>query len=238
MRVHVGAARWWSPGWEGRLFDRGASPDQKLAAFSNRFDAAEWRFMIRAVPAEHQIAEMRTVARDGFRFCVELPRVVTHHGRLAEGAPVVSRFMDRVQGLGNNWGCLVVTLPVGWKPDFEALRQLLRSMPQGTRPVVNVRRADLLVPELQRAINGSASLVFGSGRHEVPLEMAGRDWLGDGPAYLRFHRDSDLEMLESRMELSSAAGCRDCFLMAGRDVGLEQLERVAEHLGKSTGVLQ
>lgn len=66
-----------------------------------------------------------------FRFCVKLPRSITHIARLTDAAPLLREFLDQVQGLGPRLGCLLVELPPSLALDppvasafFRSLRQL------------------------------------------------------------------------------------------------------------------
>lgn len=56
---------------------------------------------------------------EGFRFCVKMPKEITHVRRLEDCGSLLDRFLDEVSGLGSKLGPLLVQLPpsLGWNAD-------------------------------------------------------------------------------------------------------------------------
>jgi uncharacterized protein YecE (DUF72 family) len=56
---------------------------------------------------------------EGFRFCVKVPKEITHTRRLRDCGSSLDRFLDEVSGLGSKLGPLLVQLPpsLAWKTE-------------------------------------------------------------------------------------------------------------------------
>lgn len=48
---------------------------------------------------------------DGFRFCVKMPKSVSHERRLRDFEPELDAFLEQCSGLGDRLGCLLLQLP-------------------------------------------------------------------------------------------------------------------------------
>lgn len=87
----------------------------------------------------------------GFRFCVKLPRSITHDARLKDSTALLQTFLEQAIGLGDRLGCLLVQLPPSLVLDapvvnifFASLRRLL---PGGVGLAVEPRHASWFTPE-------------------------------------------------------------------------------------------
>ena len=63
-----------------------------------------------------------------FRFCVKLPRSITHTARLKDSEPSLQAFLEQVEGLGDRLGCLLVQLPPSLSLDVAAVDGFFRSL--------------------------------------------------------------------------------------------------------------
>lgn len=63
-----------------------------------------------------------------FRFCVKLPRSITHTARLKNTDPLLQAFMDQAGGLGARLGCLLVQLPPSLSLDLPVADAFMRSL--------------------------------------------------------------------------------------------------------------
>src|SRR5262249_50420404 len=71
-----------------------------------------------------------------FRFCLKLPRDLTHSGTLAPAAPGALSFLARMRGLGERLGPSFAQLPPRYAPDRrEDLLAFLRAWPRGEAPL-------------------------------------------------------------------------------------------------------
>ena len=85
-----------------------------------------------------------------FRFCVKLPRSITHEARLTGTRALQQAFAEQVQGLGHRLGCLLVQLPPSLALDaavaeafFDDVRRLHPTTPLAVEP----RHASWFTPE-------------------------------------------------------------------------------------------
>ena len=55
---------------------------------------------------------------DGFRFCVKVPKHITHERRLRDCGPALDEFVGQCSGLNDRLGCLLVQLPPSLAFDY------------------------------------------------------------------------------------------------------------------------
>ena len=63
-----------------------------------------------------------------FRFCVKVPKAVTHEMKLVGCAPFLDEFLAPVRALGGKLGCLLVQLPPRLALDATAATCFLRAL--------------------------------------------------------------------------------------------------------------
>jgi uncharacterized protein YecE (DUF72 family) len=65
---------------------------------------------------------------ESFRFCVKVPRSITHTARLKDAQALLEPFLEQVQGLGHRLGCLLVQLPPSLRLDLPVAEAFLRGL--------------------------------------------------------------------------------------------------------------
>lgn len=87
---------------------------------------------------------------EAFRFCVKLPKAVTHTARLTDCAHLLEQFLAEVCGLGERLGCLLVQLPPSLAldaPVADAFFRTLRHLHGEGSIAVEPRHASWFTPE-------------------------------------------------------------------------------------------
>ena len=120
--VHLGCAGWSLPRAAQPEFPATGSHLQRYASLLNATEinssfhrshrAATYARWAGAVPAE-------------FRFCVKVPRFITHERRLQGVAEPFDKLLSEVAGLGEKLGCLLVQLPPSLVFDATTVEQFL-----------------------------------------------------------------------------------------------------------------
>jgi uncharacterized protein YecE (DUF72 family) len=126
-RCFIGCAGWALPHAVGHAF---ASEGSHLQRYASRLNACEINssfYRPHGAATYHRWANETPPA---FRFCVKLPRSITHEQRLLGCEQLLEDFLAQAGGLGDKLGCLLVQLPpsLALEPPaargfFEALRR-------------------------------------------------------------------------------------------------------------------
>jgi uncharacterized protein YecE (DUF72 family) len=144
MNFYLGCAVWSYKGWSGDLYPPKSHPHDFLRLYSDRLTAVEGNTTFYAVPDEATVNrwEMETPAR--FKFCLKLPRDITHSGLLEPLLPSAFSFLDRVGKLGKRLGPLFAQFPPSYSPAYiEDLTTFLKALSGQSLPVaIEVRHRD------------------------------------------------------------------------------------------------
>ncbi|NJR38592.1 MAG: DUF72 domain-containing protein [Leptolyngbyaceae cyanobacterium CSU_1_4] len=144
MTFHLGCAIWAYKDWVGDLFPAGSRATDFLNLYSRRFTTVEGNTTFYSIPDAAMVKRWATETPDGFKFCLKMPRELTHQGELANKVPAASDFLQRMEGLGNRLGPYFAQLPPAYSPtQFSDLATFLEAFPRlGTRLALEVRHPD------------------------------------------------------------------------------------------------
>ena len=149
---YIGLPAWAFPGWKDRYF---VDSPSRLASYASVFNCVEGNTTFYATPAASTVERWLASVPTDFRFCLKLPRDVTHAVRPDFRA--LEQFLDAVEPLRPVLGPLLVQLP--GKKDARALEHLepaFESIAARHRFVIEVRHPEffedpgLLEPWLDR----------------------------------------------------------------------------------------
>ncbi|EHL21885.1 hypothetical protein KYG_15715 [Acidovorax sp. NO-1] len=151
--LFVGTAGWSLPRASPHPFTaRADSPaEPHLARYARQLTAVEINSSFYRPHQRATYQRWAAATPAGFRFCVKLPRSITHDARLQDANALLQTFVDQASGLGDRLGCLLVQLPPSLVLDapvanifFASLRRLL---PGGVGLAVEPRHASWFTPE-------------------------------------------------------------------------------------------
>ncbi|MDJ0708649.1 MAG: DUF72 domain-containing protein [Leptolyngbyaceae cyanobacterium MO_188.B28] len=137
----IGCAVWAYKDWAGDLFPAGSRPKDFLNLYSRRLTAVEGNATFYSIPDASTVSRWAEETPEGFKFCLKLPRTITHQGPLCPHLTAALEFLDLMQPLGNRLGPLFAQLPPSYSPAFlDDLRTFLTSWPRKSTPIaVEVR---------------------------------------------------------------------------------------------------
>ncbi|MBD1838641.1 DUF72 domain-containing protein [Coleofasciculus sp. FACHB-64] len=152
MSFLLGCAVWGYKGWIGDLFPPGSRSKDFLRLYSQRFTAVEGNTTFYAVPDADTVARWAQETPAGFKFCLKLPRTVTHNGLLQPSIPGALKFLEQMQGLGvgaaspeeSRLGPIFAQLPPNYPPAYlDDLTAFLEAWPRNEAPLaLEVRHSD------------------------------------------------------------------------------------------------
>ena len=133
-RVFVGTAGWTLPSAVQPAFPAEGSHLQRYAA---RFPAVEINSSFYRPHRPATYARWRESVPPGFRFCVKLPKAITHARRLVDAEEALAAFLAEAGGLGPALACLLVQLPPSLAFDAAAADGFFAAL-RGMTPVAAV----------------------------------------------------------------------------------------------------
>jgi len=140
---HIGCAVWAYKDWLGELFPPGSKSADFLALYSRRLTTVEGNTTFYATPKPEVVARWTTETPEGFRFCLKLPREISHEGPLAAQIETTRAFVERMAGLGDRLGPFFLQLPPGYRAHkINDLERWLRDWPRERQLAVEVRHED------------------------------------------------------------------------------------------------
>ncbi|MCY7321424.1 MAG: DUF72 domain-containing protein [Phormidesmis sp. CAN_BIN36] len=144
MNFHIGCAIWAYKGWVGDLFPVKSRSSDFLNLYSRRFTAVEGNTTFYSIPDSETILRWAAETPPGFKFCLKLPKTLTHNHLLKPSLPGALKFLDQMQGLGDRLGPLFAQLPPSYSPaNFDDLADFLGGWASDRSPLaVEVRHLD------------------------------------------------------------------------------------------------
>ncbi|WP_313086196.1 DUF72 domain-containing protein [Pseudomonas sp.] len=106
--VWLGTAGWSLPREQWPAFGREGT---HLARYATRLPAVEINSSFYRPHRPATYARWAGSVPDGFRFCVKIPKVISHERRLVDCGDPLARFLDECAHLGDTLGCLLLQLP-------------------------------------------------------------------------------------------------------------------------------
>ncbi|MCU0495125.1 MAG: DUF72 domain-containing protein [Chloroflexaceae bacterium] len=146
-QFYIGCAVWAYKEWLGGLFPPGSKSADFLRLYSHRLTTVEGNTTFYATPKPEVVQRWLAETPADFRFCLKLPREVSHAGPLAARLVETSAFLDRMAGLGQRLGPFFLQLPPGYSPAQQAdLARWLAAWPTDYRLAVEVRHPAWYAP--------------------------------------------------------------------------------------------
>jgi uncharacterized protein YecE (DUF72 family) len=140
MNFRLGCAVWAYKEWVGNLFPTGSSAKNFLRLYSDRFTTVEGNTTFYSIPDAETVHRWKTETPHSFRFCLKLPRTITHGGLLASAIPQTLTFLQQMEELGDRLGPFFAQLPPSYSPaQLEDLTTFLQDFPRTMPLALEVR---------------------------------------------------------------------------------------------------
>ena len=183
MTVLIGTSGWQYADWKPLVY-----PDvpQKrwLERHAELFATVEVNNAFYRLPKKETFEAWRARTPDDYVVTVKASRFLSHIKRLRDPQEPVARLMDRIAGLGDKLGAVLLQLPPTLQRDVELLDACLACFPSGTRVAVEPRHDTWWDPGTREVLERrQAALVWADsfGKAVAPLWRT-TDW-----GYLRLH---------------------------------------------------
>jgi uncharacterized protein YecE (DUF72 family) len=183
MAVWIGTSGWQYRDWRGRFYPPKLAVSRWLEWYADGFATVESNAAFYRLPERRTFADWAARTPDDLLMAVKVSRYLTHIRRLREPAEAVARFVDRVGGLGDKLGPVLLQLPPQMRCDAERLDATLAEFPAEFRVAVEFRHATWFVDEIRDLLTERrAALCLADRRRPLTPLWRTTDW-----TYLRFH---------------------------------------------------
>lgn len=184
MPVLVGTSGWQYDDWRGRFYPVGLPKRLWLEHHAAVWQTVEVNNAFYRLPRREVFQAWAARTPDDFVVTVKASRFLSHVKRLREPQEPVARLMDRVAGLGDKLGALLLQLPPDLQVELDRLGACLACFPSGTRVAVEPRHPSWWVPELRDVLTRHGAALVWADRNAQPVTPLWRtaDW-----GYLRLH---------------------------------------------------
>ncbi|OEJ59969.1 histidine kinase [Streptomyces agglomeratus] len=186
MPMLVGTSGWQYKDWRGGLYPPGLPQRLWLEEYVRHFATVENNNAFYRLPTREIFASWRERTPEGFVMAVKASRYLTHIKRLREPQEPVSRLMDRIDGLGDRLGPVLLQLPPNFRADTGLLDACLGFFPGTVRVAVELRHTSWwdAESELREVLERHGSALCWADRGSRPVTPL---WRTASWGYVRFH---------------------------------------------------
>lgn len=116
MNFFIGCAVWSYKGWVGDFYPQGTRSRDFLHLYSRRFTTVEGNTTFYAIPNQETVKRWAAQTPAEFKFCLKLPRNITHNGLLKPYINDALKFAEIMRPLGNRLAPMFAQLPPSYPP--------------------------------------------------------------------------------------------------------------------------
>jgi len=136
--------------WTGVFYPADLPPHKRLAYYSRVFNAVEIDSTFYGAPRPENVRRWAAAVPPDFRFCLKVPRQLTHEAGLVGIQGELLKFIEVAQLLGEKLGALLFQFPPSFGPDrLPALQACLSGLPVGLCYAVEIRHPGWFAPDNQ-----------------------------------------------------------------------------------------
>jgi uncharacterized protein YecE (DUF72 family) len=152
-KFFLGCAVWAYKEWVGDLFPPGSKNADFLHLYSRRLTTVEGNTTFYAVPKEEIVLRWLAETPPDFRFCLKIPKEISHSGPLIERLNETRAFVERMEPLSERLGPYFLQLPPSYHPgQIGDLGRWLIAWPKEYPLAVEVRHSDWYAPAGEQAL--------------------------------------------------------------------------------------
>ncbi|MCB0119152.1 MAG: DUF72 domain-containing protein [Anaerolineales bacterium] len=154
MTLYLGCPVWSFKGWVGNFYPKGTKASDFLREYASRLTTIEGNTTFYAIPAEKTITNWLEQTPESFRFCLKIPKAISHNGILKDYIDRAIAFVDVMRPLASRLGPMFLQLPPSYSPKLMPdLATFLDAFPNDVRLGVEVRHLDWFEDEHRNALN-------------------------------------------------------------------------------------
>jgi len=118
MNFRIGCAVWSYKGWVEDFYPPKSRSSDFLRLYSDRFPTVEGNTTFYAIPNQDTLKRWIAETPPSFKFCLKLPKQLTHQGLLQPSITGALSFLEQMQTLGDRLGVIFAQLPPSYSPQL------------------------------------------------------------------------------------------------------------------------
>ena len=118
MNFRIGCAVWSYKGWVGDFYPPKSRSSEFLRLYSQVFSTVEGNTTFYAIPNQDTLKRWIAETPLSFKFCLKLPKLLTHQGLLQPSIAGALSFLEQMQTLGDRLGVIFAQLPPSYSPEL------------------------------------------------------------------------------------------------------------------------
>lgn len=183
MPVLIGTSGWQYPHWRRRFYPPGVPTSHWLEYYAGRFATVESNSAFYRLPERRTFEDWAARTPDDFVMAVKASRYLTHVRRLQDPVEPVRRLVERLRGLGDKCGPVLLQLPPNLQADLRVLTATLEAFPEEFLVACEFRHQSWFTDEVRHVLeqHGSALCLVDRLGPRSPM------WRTAGWGYVRFH---------------------------------------------------
>ena len=131
---------WAHRSWVGDVFAATTAAGSELGAYAEILNTVEGNTTFYALPQPATVAKWAGLVGPDFRFCLKVPRTITHDRRLRHAAVELAEFIERFAPIHHLMGPTMIQLPASFGAhDLDVLDGFLAALPTDLQWAVEVR---------------------------------------------------------------------------------------------------
>ncbi len=229
MDWYIGTIGFGYDDWRDNFYPAGMRSSGYLAHYSLIFNAVEIDSTFHAIPRVENLMRWANMTPAGFKFCVKMPKEISHSANYDQTGPAIKEFSRTVQALGEKLAVILIQFPPAVRFEhLPALDRFFALLPAGFHFAVEVRHQSWYT-----ASSGTAEPPLAGILRQYGICWAANDyprtpkriintadflylrWIGQNGAFAhhtseRIDRSVDIEHWKRLLE-ASAAGSQQVF---------------------------
>jgi uncharacterized protein YecE (DUF72 family) len=182
--VLIGTSGWQYAHWKRVFYPAGMPQRVWLEHHASLFQTVEVNNAFYRLPERRVFESWAVRTPADYVITVKASRYLTHMKRLKDPREPVLRLMDRVAGLGDKLGAVLVQLPPDLKAEPGRLDETLEHFPRGTRVAVEPRHESWWNLDVEAVLRDRGAALVWADRGSRPIAPL---WRTTGWGYLRLH---------------------------------------------------
>ncbi len=140
---HIGCSSWNVPSRVGTFYTKKSKPSDLLVQYASVFNSVEICKNISELPTTEELQFWDESTPDGFKFCINFPKELTHKKLLENVEVQALAFVDSFESIRNKLGPFLIRLPRNFDYSLlKRLEELLSLLPKTYSYAVEVQHAD------------------------------------------------------------------------------------------------
>jgi uncharacterized protein YecE (DUF72 family) len=189
--------------WAGVFYPPGTKAGDYLSHYAQYFDTVELDTTFHAAPPPERFRRWADVTPEHFRFCMKMPRAVTHDVPPDRGIGPMHEFLDSARALGDKLGVVLLQFAPHFEADrFDNLAKLLADLPDDIRFAIEFRnrtwgaRRTLDLLREHRCALVAAEYLTRPGQIHLTTDFLYVRWIGQHQRFKELNREQ-VDMSES-----------------------------------------